>query len=72
MGILKYQQWKERIISKRLAAAFEMEEPIPHLLMKGLRWLGHVAHMKLLGCPKVAVLGTRNAKTGSQDQKEMV
>ena len=34
MGVTKYQQWKERISSRRLAAAFGMEETIVHLLMK--------------------------------------
>ena len=64
---------EERITSRRLAAAFGMDETIPHLLMKQhLRWLGYVARMKpILVAQIVAVLGTRKEKTESRDQKEM-
>ncbi len=34
MGITRYQQWMDKITSRRLAAAFGMEETITHLLMK--------------------------------------
>ena len=32
MGVTKHQQWRERITSRRLAAAFGMEETMPNLL----------------------------------------
>ena len=66
MGVTKYQQWKERITSKRLAAAFGMEETMTQLLMKHrLRWLGHLARMKPLRMPKQLLFGELEKKRPS-------
>ena len=43
MGVSRHQQWKDRITSKELAAAFGMEESMAEILLKHrLQWLGHV------------------------------
>ena len=58
MGITRYQQWKDKITSRRLAAAFGMEETMTHLLMKcRLRWLGHLASMEPYRVPKHILYG---------------
>ncbi len=58
MGVTRYQQWKERITSRRLAEAFGMEETMTHLLMeRRLRWLGHVARMEPSRLPKQLLFG---------------
>ena len=65
MGVTKHQQWRERITSRRLAAAFGMEETMPNLLMKQrLRWLGHVARM-----PKQLLFGELEKKRASHGTK---
>ena len=70
MGITKYQQWKEKITSKRLAAAFGMEETMTHLLMKHrLRWLGHLARMEPFRMPKQLLFGELEKKRPSHGTK---
>ena len=60
MGITRYQQWKDKITSRRVAAAFGMEETMTHLLMKHhLRWLGHIARMEPYRLPKQILYGVR-------------
>ena len=63
MGVSKYQQWKERITSRRLAEAFGMEEAMVNLLMtQRLRWLGHVACMEPTRMPKLLLFGELEKK----------
>ena len=70
MGITKYQQWKEKITSKRLAAAFGVEETMTHLLMKHrLRWLGHLARMEPIRMPKQLLFGELEKKRPSHGTK---
>ena len=70
MGVTKHQQWRERITSRRLAAAFGMEETMPNLLMKQcLRWLGHVARMKPFRLPKQLLFGELEKKRPSHGTK---
>ena len=58
LGITRYQQWKERITSKRLAAEFGMEEPIEDTLMlHRLKWLGHLGRMDPDRIPKIMLFG---------------
>ena len=58
LGVTRYQQWKERITSKRLAAAFGMEEPIEDsLMLHRLRWLGHLGRMDPDRIPKMMLFG---------------
>ena len=58
LGVTRYQQWKERITSKRLASAFGMQQSIPELIMEQrLRWLGHVGRMDEERLPKRALFG---------------
>ena len=53
LGVSRYQQWKERLSSRGLAAAFGMEETMVHCLMRQrLRWLGHLARMEPSRMPK--------------------
>ena len=70
MGVTKYQQWKERITSRRLAAEFGMEVTMTHLLMKQrLRWLGHVARMEPFRLPKQLLFGELVKKRPSHGTK---
>ena len=70
MGVTKHQQWRERITSRRLAAAFGMEETMPNLLTKQrLRWLGHVARMKPSRLPKQLLFGELEKKRPSHGTK---
>ena len=58
LGVTRYQQWKERITSKRLAASFGMEEPIEDsLMLHRLRWLGHLGRMDHNRIPKMMLFG---------------
>ena len=68
MGVTKYQQWKERISSMRLAAAFGMEETILHLLMKQ-RLFGHLARMEPSRMPKQLLFGELGKKRPSHGTK---
>ena len=69
-GVTKYQQWKERISLRRLAAAFGMEETIMHLLMKQrLWWLGHLARMEPSRMPKQLLFGELRKKRPSHGTK---
>ena len=63
MGIARYQQWKDKITSRWLVAAFGMEEMMTHLLMKyRLRWLGHLARMEPNRLPKQILYGELDKK----------
>ncbi len=58
MGVTKRQQWKQRITSKELAAAFGMTETMAELLRRHrLSWLGHVARMDTHRLPKQLLFG---------------
>ena len=71
MGATKHQQWRERTTSRRLVAAFGMEETMSHPLTKQrLRWLGHVACMEPSCLPEQLLFG-KLEKTKSWDQREM-
>ena len=70
MGVTRFQQWKERITSKRMAAACGMEETLEHLLMKQrLRWLGHLARMESSRMPKQLLFGELEKKRPSHGTK---
>ena len=70
MGVTKYQQWRERITSRRLAAAFGMEETMTHILMGyRLRWLGHLARMEPSRMPKQLLFGELERKRPSHGTK---
>ena len=70
MGVSKYQQWKEHISSRRLVAAFGMEETMLHLLMRQrLRWLGHIARMEPSRMPKQLLFGELEKKRPSHGTK---
>ena len=70
MGITRFQQWKERITSKRIAAACGMEETMEHLLMKQhLRWLDHLARMESSRMPKQLLFGELEKKRPSRGTK---
>ena len=63
LGVTKYQQWKEHISTRQLAATFEMEETMADLLMKHrLRWLGHLGHMEPNRLPKQMLFGELQKK----------
>ena len=70
IGVYKYQQWKERISSRRLASAFRMEETMVQLLLKQrLQWIGHVACMKSFRMPKQLLFGKLVKKRPSHGTK---
>ena len=63
MGVTRYQQWREKITSKRLASACGMEETMVHILMKQrLKWLGHLARMEHSRIPKQLLFGELEKK----------
>ena len=70
MGVSKYQQWREHISSRRLAAAFGMEEGMADILKKHrLRWLGHLARMESHRMPKQLLFGELLKKRPSHGTK---
>ena len=70
MGVTRFQQWKERITSEKIAAACGMEETMEHLLMKQrLRWLGHPARMESSRMPKQLLFGELERKRPSHGTK---
>ena len=70
MGVTRYQQWKERLSSKRIAKACGMEETLEHLLIRQrLRWLGHLARMDPCRIPKQLLFGELEKKRPSHGTK---
>ena len=63
LGVTRYQQWKERLTTRRLASVFGMQETISDLVMEQqLRWLGHVGHMDEERLPKRVLFGELRKK----------
>ena len=64
LGVTRYQQWKERLTTKRLSSAFGMYETIPDLIMEQqLRWLEHVGRMDEERQPKSAIWRVEEEET---------
>ena len=63
LGVTRYQQWKERTTTRRLASDFGMQETISDLVMEQqLRWLGHVGRMNEERLPKRVLFGELRKK----------
>ena len=46
LGVMRYQQWNERLTSETLSQKFGKQHPIPDIILEQrLRWLGHVGRM---------------------------
>ena len=63
LGVTRYQQWKERITTRRLASDFGMQKTISDLVMEQqLRWLGHVGRMNKKRLTKRVLFGELRKK----------
>lgn len=63
VGVTRYQQWKQRISTRRVTSAFGMQETISDLIMdQQLRWLGHVGRMEEERLPKRVLFGELRKK----------
>ena len=58
LGVTRYQQWKERITSQRLASTFGMQQLVSDFVMEQcLRWLDHLGLMNNDRLPKKVLFG---------------
>lgn len=63
LGVTRYEQWKQRLSSRRLAREFGLQEPIESMLMSHrLRWLGHLGRMDEERMPKQLLFGELEKK----------
>ena len=63
LGVTRYEQWKQRLSSTRLAREFGLQEPIESMLMSHrLRWLGHLGRMGEERMPKQLLFGELEKK----------
>ena len=63
LGVTRYEQWKKRLSSRRLAHEFGLQEPVENMLMSHrLRWLGHLGRMGEERMPKQLLFGELEKK----------
>ena len=63
LGVTRYQQWNERLISQRLSHRFGMQHSISDIILEQrLRWLGHVGLMDEERLPNRLLFGELNMK----------
>ena len=74
LGVTRYQQWQQILISKALTSRFGMEWSIPDIIIdRRLQWLDHLGHMDNERLQKVILFGElrKNLKDMPWDNKEM-
>ena len=63
LGVTKYQQWKEKLSSRHLAATFSLlKSLLDTILEQRLRWLGHLGRMEGNRLPKRVLFGELEKK----------
>ena len=71
LGVMRYQQWNERLTSQRLSHKFGMQHSISDIILEQcLRWLGHVGHMDEKRLPNRLLFGEHNIKRPCQGTKK--
>ena len=63
LGVTRYEQWKQRLSSERLAHEFGLQEPVESMLMSHrLWWLDHLGRMGGERMPKQLLFGELEKK----------